>query len=60
MSIAGGHCFRRESWRYGGGGTGNTAVCNNNDGGSYRNRCFMVNPRMRVRWTSPCTPAKTT
>ncbi|MCP4426869.1 MAG: hypothetical protein GY803_20465 [Chloroflexi bacterium] len=23
---------------------GNTAVCNNNDGGSYRNRCFMVNP----------------
>lgn len=23
---------------------GNTAVCNNNDGGAYRNRCFMVNP----------------
>ncbi|MCP4284336.1 MAG: hypothetical protein GY792_07795 [Gammaproteobacteria bacterium] len=24
--------------------TGNTAVCNNNDGGAYRDRCFMVNP----------------
>jgi hypothetical protein len=23
---------------------GNTAVCNNNDGGAYRNRCFMANP----------------
>ncbi|MBK8434277.1 MAG: FG-GAP repeat protein, partial [Chloroflexi bacterium] len=23
---------------------GNAAVCNNNDGGAYRNRCFMVNP----------------
>jgi hypothetical protein len=23
---------------------GNAAVCNNNDGGAYRDRCFMVNP----------------